>query len=477
MKRDTLKAATVTETGFALPFPLPRTALPELSWPAFPNSRDAIVLALQHQLDDSQWLTPEQHRQHQFCQLERLLAHAVATVPWYRQRLAGIARDGHRWLDLDTWQALPLLRRADVQEAGSALISEAIPPGHGQPFDISSSGSTGRSITVKGTGVTAVRFIANQLRYHRWHRRDFSANMAALVYLREVQRDAAEKNQGLPWNFTPDAGSMMFFDINAPVDKQFAWLREQNPTYLVTYPSNLRELLRLSHESGASIPNLKEVLTLSEVVDRPLRIACQAIWGVNLADAYSAQETGWIAIQCPERPEYHVQSESLLVEILDAGGAPCRPGEIGRVVLTDLHNFATPLIRYEIGDYAEPGPPCVCGRGLPVIRRVWGRARNLVTLPNGERHWPTLPLKFRADTRVRQFQLVQKSLTGMELKLVADRVLNPAEEEQVRRQIEGNLGYPFEVQFTYCDSIPRSAAGKYEDFRSEILESDSELVK
>jgi phenylacetate-CoA ligase len=54
-------------------------------------------------------------------------------------------------------------------------------------------------------------------------------------------------------------------------------------------------------------------------------------------------------------------------------------------VVTPLHNFAMPLIRYAIGDYAEAGPPCACGRGLPVLARILGRARNLLTLPHGER--------------------------------------------------------------------------------------------
>lgn len=447
--------------------------MPELGWPAFPAGRDAIVLALQHQLDQSEWLAPEELRQRQFCQLKLLLAHALKTVPWYQDRLGGFVRPDDDGLDLDaSWRSLPLLRRADIQEAGAELVSRDIPKGHGDPFDISSSGSTGRPITVKGTGVTAVRFLANQLRYHRWHRRDFSAKMAALVYLRDAQRQAAEKNQGLPWNFAHNAGLMLFYDINAPVDKQLVWLQEQNPTYLVTYPSNLRELLRLGHESGVKISNLQQVLTLSEVVDQRLRATCRDIWGIDITDSYSAQETGWIAMQCSETPEYHVQSESLLVEILDANGAPCRPGETGRIVLTDLHNFATPLIRYEIGDYAEAGSACACGRGLPVIRRILGRSRNLVTLPSGERHWPTLPLKFRAEAKIRQFQLVQKSLTAMELKLVADRVLSPTEEQQVRQQIEENFGYSFEIQFTYCEDIGRSAGGKYEDFRAEIGEQE-----
>ena len=65
----------------------------------------------------------------------------------------------------------------------------------------------------------------------------------------------------------------------------------------------------------------------------------------------------------------------MILEILDEAGRPCGPGETGRVVLTDLHNFATPLIRYEIGDYAEAAGPCPCGRGLPVATRLRGQRR------------------------------------------------------------------------------------------------------
>jgi phenylacetate-coenzyme A ligase PaaK-like adenylate-forming protein len=71
-----------------------------------------------------------------------------------------------------------------------------------------------------------------------------------------------------------------------------------------------------------------------------------------------------------------VQSESVLLEIVDDAGRACAPGRAGRVVVTSLHNFATPLIRYELGDLAEFGAPCACGRSLPVISRVLGRSRS-----------------------------------------------------------------------------------------------------
>ena len=106
---------------------------------------------------------------------------------------------------------------------------------------------------------------------------------------------------------------------------------------------------------------------------------------------YSSQEFGYIALQCPDAHTYHVQSEAVYVEILDGPGGPCRPGEVGRVVISTLHNYATPLLRYEMGDYAETGGDCVCGRTLPVLNRIVGRERNMWIMPNGQRMWPVFP--------------------------------------------------------------------------------------
>jgi phenylacetate-CoA ligase len=129
---------------------------------------------------------------------------------------------------------------------------------------------------------------------------------------------------------------------------------------------------------------LSQVSTLSEIVDPVLRDDCAQAWGAAVCDVYSCEELGMIAIQCPEHPHYHVQSESVFVEVLNERGEACAPGETGRVVATDLHNFALPLVRYEVGDYAEVGAACPCGRGLPVLSRIMGRQRNMLTLPSGD---------------------------------------------------------------------------------------------
>jgi phenylacetate-CoA ligase len=177
-----------------------------------------------------------------------------------------------------------------------------------------------------------------------------------------------------------------------------------------------------------------------------------------------------MALQCPETGRYHVQSESVLLEVLDDAGRPCAPGEVGRIVATSLHNFAQPMIRYDIGDYAEVGGPCPCGRGLPVLDRILGRFRNMLTLPDGRRIWPRLSEgRYREVAPIRQYQVVQTGRAALEVRLAAERPLSADEEAKLRAMILGRIGSAdFALTFTYHDAIPRSAGGKFEDFKSEI---------
>ena len=455
------------------PPPIPVSRFPGIDWPAIPGKADAAMFSLAYQLEQSQWLGPEDLLGLQLRQLERVLTHAARTVPFYGQRLQVLAGLRTGALTMEEWRKIPILARAELQEAGDAMTSREIPREHRPLTEIKTSGSIGRPISVLGTGITGTFFRALNLRYHTWHRRDFHAPAAAIRVLRGEQAEAAAG--GKPSNWVPGhaSGPMYLFDITQPVSEQLEWLVERDPVYLLTHSSNLAALVRRSRETGARPRSLRQATTMSEVVDQELRDFCREEWGVDLTDAYSAQEVGMIALQCPDHPHYHVQGESVLVEVLDANDAPCAPGQVGRVVVSDLHNFATPLIRYEIGDHAEVGDACPCGRGLPVLERILGRVRNMAVLPSGDRFWPLpfLSSEMLEIAPVRQIQLVQTTPDDIDVKLVMPQPMAAADEERLRDYFADRLGHPFRLRFLYVDDIPRSAGGKFEDFVSEIVEN------
>jgi phenylacetate-CoA ligase len=138
-------------------------------------------------------------------------------------------------------------------------------------------------------------------------------------------------------------------------------------------------------------------------------------------------------------------------------------------VVSSLQNYATPLLRYELGDYAQVGASCACGRGLPTLQRVMGRQRNLLRLPDGSSVFPGGWREFSQLAPIRQFQLVRTAPDRLEINLVTARPLEEAEGDAMRRYLCEKFRYDFTIVIHYLDLIERGANGKLEEFRSEVL--------
>ncbi|RMD60947.1 MAG: phenylacetate--CoA ligase family protein [Alphaproteobacteria bacterium] len=456
-------------------FALPRSAIQDVTWPAVPAAAAAGLLALLQQLEHTQWWAPERLLEQQLRQASVLLSHAAKHVPFHRARLdeAGIRIRPGRTLYPDEWARIPIMTRDDIQAAGTALHADVLPAGHGPIHRQSSSGSTGKPIESLGTRMTQLLWAAFSVREHLWHRRD---PRGVLASIRGFATGKGLYPAGLrlrSWGFPIAAlyhtGPAVGLSVMTSTEQQAQWLARADPDYLLTFPSALRALARHCREAGIALPRLRQARTLSEVLSPETRAEVEATWGIKVCDMYSAREVGYMALQCPDHDHYHVQAEGVLVEMLDEAGAPCPPGRAGRIVVTPLHNFAMPLLRYDIGDYAVPGRPCPCGRGLPVLTRITGRVRNMLRLPGGGEAWPLIGEPWYTNIpAIRQYQMVQTALQRLELHLVVDRPLTAGEEAELRRIVVDRIGHPFEIALIYRDAIPRGPGGKFEDFKCEL---------
>ena len=454
------------------PAPL-RTIAPQIVWPAMPGPRAANLLSVLYQFEASQWWTPDRLLDHQLRQLQIVLRHFNEHSAFCRKRWGEAGFDPAAPLTADRFSRLPILTRRDVQSAGESLFVRRLGPVHGPLSVTQTSGSTGQPVHVLKTALTLFLWAVLTLRAHQWHRRDATGKMAVIRAGLDTATDPpnglTRPDWGAPLARVFQTGPFVALSIKADLGTQAAWLARHNPHYLLTYPSNLMALVTRIRKEGIVLSNLRQIQTISETVTPGLREACREMWNVPVVDVYSSQEVGYLALQCPECENFHVQSESVLVEILDNAGKPCSPGEIGRVVVTDLHNFAMPLIRYDIADYAEVGRPCPCGRGLPTLAHIVGRHRNMLTLPSGELRWPLTGFKrYREIAPVRQFQFVQNTREQIEVRFVVDRPLTSGEEDALKAVILERFGHPFELSFVYLDEIPRSASGKFEEFISKV---------
>lgn len=453
-----------------------KSQFPANAWPVIPNAKAATLLALQMQLEHSQWLDEKKIEELQFKQLRQLFDYSVKYVPYYRNKLGTIAATLGNNLDHEEWAQIPLLTRSDIQNSGKDLHSTRLPSGeHGPLNEIRTSGSTGMPITTLGTSVTRLFWEVFTLRDHVWHKRDLKKKLVSIRP--EVGREIPNGRELPGWGSATSAifntGRSAVLNSSFPVDEQAAWLIKQQAAYVLSLPSNIIELARYFAEKGQELPCLEEIRTYGEVAGDDVRELCRQVWNVPVTDIYSTQEAGYIALQCPENEHYHVQSENLLVEVINDRGEACNPGETGMIVITTLHNFAMPLLRYALGDYAVVGAACSCGRGLKVLNKIAGRVRNMVTLPSGRRHFPSFPAEtWMQIAPIKQLQLIQKSHEHIEARLVTNRALRQSETDAFIAVLQERLKYPFNISFSYPGKIERSKGGKFEDFISEIQSSD-----
>ena len=323
----------------------------------------------------------------------------------------------------------PILSRYDLQKMQAPQKVQG-------DFVTKTSGSTGIPVEIYRTHASYMWWNATTLREVLWHKRDLSLSFAVIRPI--VTQELTLPQWGTAFALLGRTGPLYAHPVQGDLNQ---WLQKIQPGYLHTYPSIL-ETIDLS-----ALKNLKGIKTTGETIihKHPL-----------IVDTYSSEEVGTIAIQCPNDPEnYHVM-ENIVLEILDDKD---QPAQTGRVILTDLTSRY--LYRYDIGDYAEWGK-CQCGRGLQTIKKILGRKRNMVILPDGTRHWPQIGSReFRKIAPIKRFQAVQTGTHTIELRLVVEKPLTLEQEKALSTKLQDQIGYPFAINFVYLETFP---LGKFEEF-------------
>lgn len=421
------------------------------------------LLSLLREARDSEWIPVAELESRQRMQLRALARHAVRHSPHFAKRMldAGLGAD-----DLGEpggLQRLPPMGRVELMRAGEEFFCREVPPGHGAVGESMTSGSTGEPVVVRRTARARAHWLAAGLRERLWMGRDCAGDLAVV----RANADAAQECEdwGPPYSMLFRTGRASVRPASTPVEQLASWLEEKAADEWLVLPSCLAGILESLRQMGRVVRTPALVRTLSETVSNQLRDTMRQRFGVEIQDSYSSQEFGLMAIQCPVFGAYHVL-EQVIVEVVNDEGGPCAPGEVGRLLVTDFINFASPMIRYDIGDLAEAGAPCGCGRPHRTLRRILGRERNLIRLPDGSRHWPRFGFHRWGDVHpVRQFQFVQIERDVLVGRLRVDRIPSRSSAERLAEIVRESLGHPLEIRFEWhTEALPRGRGGKFEEF-------------
>src|SRR5579871_446387 len=380
-----------------------------------------------------------------------MLTHAANHVPFYRtQAWAERLRAGQKI----TFKDIPITAKAQVRDRTAEFFSSFIPPAHGEVKVKPTSGSTGEPMEVRKTRRHyAINAIENGRLKQGWgfadHKRQVHFSVPNTDHPVGQIEEEDDADGGHTWTLYTSE-SRVAFDL----------LRRVSPSYVMSSPSMILAVLEHCREASET-PPLKLIATVAEVVPEELREMVRQIPGCRLADMYGTVETGLIAVQCSLCDAYHPADRHLILELITDDGRRPEPGEMGRVIVTTLFNRAMPLIRYETGDYAEPAPANGCPRSSFAIRRILGRQRNLFKMPDGSKIMPKLPHSVVHDLALRQFKLIQRTLTDIDLLYVPRDHTVQIAPDIAQGLIDRCMAPGFKVHCLRVDELPRSPSGKF----------------
>ncbi|OOG74591.1 phenylacetate--CoA ligase family protein [Algoriphagus sp. A40] len=240
---------------------------------------------------------------------------------------------------------------------------------------------------------------------------------------------------------------------------------EKNPRdHFVAYASSLYLFAKVALEKEITGIRFKSVISLGEKLLPNFKEAIEKAFSCQVFDTYGASEGFLIASQCKEG-KYHIMTPHLVLELLDENGKEVKPGEIGRVVLTGLDNFTTPMIRYEVGDLAVKGKPgtCSCGLELPVLHEIIGRLTEFLYTPSGKFITvQTVVRVLKHFPEIEQFKVIQMDSDLFKLVYISPKNQLDVRENGVREMFEEVFGEPLRFEFEKVKVLPKAKTGKFQ---------------
>lgn len=414
-----------------------------------------------------QWYTPQEVERYQLLQLNRLLEFAYQHSEYYRELFD---KEKLKPCDIRTRsdiKLIPVLTKGDLLERAKSLES-------GRPIVSrkTTGGSTGQPVTVLKNPGALARERAATWRGYEWAGVGVGYRQARLwgVPIRQKSRISsyivdliANRRRFSAFNLTDEK-----------LEEYCEQLRRFRPAYLYGYVSMIAELAAYVRRRGCiPLPGLRSVITTSEVLTQENRALIEEAFGCRVFNEYGCGEVGSIAHEC-EHGSMHLMSDNLIVEI--DSSREWQDG-VGEIIVTDLHNYAMPLIRYKVGDLGTMcAEQCTCGRGLHRIEKVHGRAYDFIIDPQGVRHHPELILYIVEDMKRRgagiaQFQAVQTDYDQIDMTIVPASSYSRDAESHIAAKVHTNIHPAINVRFLYGSHIDREPSGKLRVVKSLLMQN------
>lgn len=403
-----------------------------------------------------------------------LVKHAFDNVELYRCKYeqAGIRPEDIQ--TIDDMEKLPVITRQDLVDGfPKAILAKGF--GSEDCRLVATSGSTGTPLRVYRdrdllrrnalTVALANRVLGRQARV-RVRARVLAIDVDSPASLESViQEEVAKLPHLLSKGFRP-------FDAGKSSHEHIRVLAECKPDILLAYPSVLRNMAVTARKEGLHLHQPRIIGLSGELLDENTRRTISDVFKGEVINCYASTEGDVMAMECSQHRGMHIVSSRVVLEIAKDGKA-VPPGVPGSVVLTNLSNMSTPIIRYSgMGDVAVlESEPCPCGNRQPLLKVVEGRLVDSLVLSDGRLLHPfTLTLALENVPLIAKFQIVQESLDSVRVLVVPETRYDGHRTicEEIQQNLRKSLGEKVQITVDLVTDIPEMGKPGFHTVKSLV---------
>jgi phenylacetate-coenzyme A ligase PaaK-like adenylate-forming protein len=403
----------------------------------------------------------------QQAQLKNLLAHARHRSAFWKRRIA-------RNVYAVRLPELPILSRRDLIE--QVTTEGPLLGGTGDKIQVKKHSTSGSSGLPTDFFVSAMNGDYNHVRtiaQYFMEDRTLASNRTLLQYA--PSNNALVVKRSGSW--VPDLSSLFrtgqikhiqYFHPN--FDSLVKELAHDQIGYLISSARIVEAMLQHVSAEFFKKSDTTMWLPMGEAVDPRVREELRSV-GVPVLASYSSEEVGLIGSECANKPgNYHVATSNVLVEVLEDEGFEVGGAKLGRVLVTHLHSYATPFIRYDLGDLASLATCCPCGHDGPVLYNIHGRTKSLLKHQDGS----ISPFYVRDNellgiAKCKEFRIRQTDLQTIVVELGGIQELSQTQQQQLIDLITLHAGPEFKIIIKTSNSLDWGKNRKRLGFHSDVL--------
>lgn len=425
------------------------------------------TVAIRQQMEQSQWWSHDQLEGFRLSRLRTMLTSVGKHVPYYRRVFASIGFRPESITSLADLQRLPFLTKSLIRNNTAELTSERA-QGLAR---FNTGGSSGEPLIFFIGKERVSHDVAAKWRATRWWGVDIG-DPEIVVWGSPIELGAQDRMRFLRDRLMRTELLPAFEMSEIRLDEFVAKIRARRPRMLFGYPSALSLIARHARSKGVLMNDLgiKVAFVTSERLYDEQRRVIEDVFACPVANGYGSRDAGFIAHQCPSG-SMHLTAEDVIVEIIGENDQSVPDGQSGEIVVTHLATGEFPFIRYRTGDIAVmDDKPCACGRGLPVLREIQGRATDFVLARDGTiMHGLALIYTLRDITGIEAFKIIQESLELTRIQIVPSKACDiPAATTRIQREFSARLGDGVQIVVETVNQILAEKSGKYRYVVSKV---------